>query len=327
MACLAGTSSVLGNGAIAEIERRLPPLVGCAWGLALPSATLALRVSLQALGIESDDEVVVPALDWLATSAAVRSLGARAVPADVVLPDCTVGPDAVARSITARTRAVVVSHLGGVPADATAIAGICHRHGIPLVEDAAQAAGARLDGRPVGSFGSVAVLSFGATKLLDAGGGGMLVTGDRDLWREAVRLSQHPARQLLAGIDDPNLAVLEARIHPASAVLVAAQIDGLPSRLARCHDLTRALRRQAIGAGLRTISVGDRALCTGRTVPVMGVPTDGLDGLELADLRGLLDIGRLSDPSGTSTPNAERAFDQVRLLGPTAGGNFLSTVR
>jgi dTDP-4-amino-4,6-dideoxygalactose transaminase len=280
---------------------------------------MALRVGLIAVGVVAGDEVVVPGLDWVAASAVVRSLGAAPVPVDVMIPDCTIDPDAVAAALTPHTRAVVATHLGGLPADAVTLQAICRDARIPLVEDAAQAMGAHLDGRPVGSFGHVAALSFGPGKVLDAGGGGMLVTSDEHLWREAVRLSQHPARQLLAGIPEPNMQVLEARMHS----LVARHAVNLVPSL---HDVVaqrrRACERVAAAAselGLGLPRVLDRADPVGRGLPVTGADSveDSLTdaGLSASRLAGWVEVARLVSAS-RELPRCATALAEVRIVTP-----------
>lgn len=263
------TSSILGNGAIAALEARAAQRIGVTRGLALPSATLSLRVGLEAVGIGPRDEVIVPAYDWTAAAAATRSLGAVPVAADVTLPDCAISPEAVAETISTRTKAVVVTHLLGVPANVPAIQETCAPFDIPIIEDCSQALGARFNGQPAGSFGKAAVISFGPGKTLDGGEGGMLLTDDPALWRRAVELSQHPLRQLLAGIVKPNLAALGLRIHPMTAITVMSELEQIDARLNERHRLLEYVRTVIADVdGIQVLADFGCRSCVGPGLPV-----------------------------------------------------------
>jgi dTDP-4-amino-4,6-dideoxygalactose transaminase len=224
------TSSLTGSGAIDAFESKFASVCGARYALGLPSGTLALRTALAAAGVEHGASVVVPGFDWPAAAAAVKSLGARTVPADVRPGSFLLDPDAVSRCIDRSTRAVVVTHLAGVPADVRELQEICGRAEIPLIEDCCQALGAKTDKGPVGTFGAAAVFSIGPGKLIDAGEGGVLVTDDDEIYREAVRLTQHPTRQLRSGAV-PNAFALTARLHPLSAILGFAALQGIVAEL------------------------------------------------------------------------------------------------
>jgi dTDP-4-amino-4,6-dideoxygalactose transaminase len=312
------TSAILGNGAIAVLEQRLAARMGVAHGLALPSATMALRVALQALAVEPGDEVIVPAYDWIAAAAATRSLQAVPVAADITLPHCTVSSETVGPVIGSRTRAVVVTHLLGVPADVREIRRLCDPLGIPVIEDCAQALGARIDGQPVGALGAAAAVSFGPGKPVDGGGGGMLLTDNPASWRRAVELSQHPARQLLAGVP-PNLAVLESRIHPLAALVALASLEWLDGRLAarrRCIEQVRGL--VAGVPGVEAPGDLDRRYCVGPGLPVHLLDQSQARelqarGLELRPLGQQLVAGELAVRCGP-TPAADHAGQEAIRL-------------
>jgi dTDP-4-amino-4,6-dideoxygalactose transaminase len=229
---LGPTSSITGAGAIRALEEEFSARLDGRPALAMPAGTSALRVALQVVGVEAGDEVVCPAYDWPAAVGVVRSLGAVPVFADVDAGSLTIDPGDVARRLGARTRAVVATHLLGIPADMRTLRDAVGPR-LAIVEDCAQALGATLDGAPVGTFGTAAAFSFGPGKAVDAGEGGMVVLASSALWREAVRRSQHPTRQLVAGIADvwdPNLT---CRIHPVAAIVALAGLASLDERLAR----------------------------------------------------------------------------------------------
>ena len=152
-------------------------------------------IALQALGLEPGDEVICPAYTFYATAEAIAQAGCVPVFADVRADTLCLDPEAVEAAITPRTRAVMPVHLFGHPADAPALRAICVRHGLWLVEDAAQAFGASLDGTRCGGFGDAATFSFFPTKNLPAfGDGGMITTSDAGVDERARILRFHGSK-------------------------------------------------------------------------------------------------------------------------------------
>lgn len=229
---LGPTDSVGGTGAVQFLEQRVAGYTGAAFALALPSGTASLRTALAAVRVGPGDEVIVPALDWPAAASAVRSRNAIAVPADVDAATATIAPDAVERAITPRTRAVIVTHLFGYPADTAAFRDIADAYGISVVEDCAQALGARHRDRHVGTLGDVGCFSFGPGKLINAGEGGALITSDETVFEAAVRASQHPYRQVRSGIAFPSDGASAERIHPIAAIVALYEFEHVGQLLA-----------------------------------------------------------------------------------------------
>ncbi|MCA9653401.1 MAG: DegT/DnrJ/EryC1/StrS aminotransferase family protein [Myxococcales bacterium] len=172
-------------------EAELATYLGVGHGIALANGTVAIELALWALGIDAG-EVVVPARTFVATAHAVRMRGATPVFADVDRDHGGMSASTLEARLSPRTRAVIVVHLGGWPCDIEEIAALCRERGLPLVEDCAQAHGAAVRGRKVGSFGTAAAFSFCQDKILTtAGEGGMLVTDDEALWKQAWSLKDH----------------------------------------------------------------------------------------------------------------------------------------
>jgi dTDP-4-amino-4,6-dideoxygalactose transaminase len=244
-----------GEGPIAELEARFREWLGVEHALALSSGTAALHVALRACGVRPGDEVIVPAYDVGAAVAAVRACGARPVFADIRPERCTLDPEAAAQRITPRTRALIVTHLFGMPADLEPLLALARAHRLSLIEDAAQALGATYRGRPVGTWGDFGCFSLGPGKILNAGEGGILVTRDLDRFRRAVRLSQHPLRQLREGIR-PSLFALNYRMHPTAAETAQSAWETMASVLAARRAVARAVNAVlAAHPGLRPIPV------------------------------------------------------------------------
>jgi perosamine synthetase len=181
-------SGMLAQGPeVAAFEAEFAEHVGGRPCVAVNSGTSALQLALLALGIGRGDEVVVPSFSFAATANAVALTGARPVFADIEPDHFCLDPDAVAAAITPRTAAVMPVHLYGHPAAMDRIVDIANRHGLAVVEDAAQAHLAGLDGRAVGTFGAAAAFSFYPTKNMTAGEGGLVACADEAVAR-TIRL-------------------------------------------------------------------------------------------------------------------------------------------
>src|SRR5438874_9226943 len=183
-----GVLSGAGAPEMKALEAEFAAMVGARFCLATNSGTSALHVALAAAGVGPGDEVIVPALSFIATAQAVLHQGATPVFADVDPQTYNIDPTDAARRVTARTRAIVPVHLHGLPADMDALGALAARHGLALVEDAAQAHGALYKGRSVGTLGAMAAFSLNSTKNLPAGEGGLCVTGSEELSARAARV-------------------------------------------------------------------------------------------------------------------------------------------
>ena len=166
--------------------------LGADQAICMANGTVTLEIALRALGVGPGDEVIVPARSFFATASCVASVGALPVFADVLSPSQNIDPASVERMITPRTRAVICVHLAGWPCDMAALGDICEAHGLFLIEDCAQAHGAAIGGRKVGTFGDAASFSFCTDKIMSTGGeGGLLVMCDPDAHTRAWSLKDH----------------------------------------------------------------------------------------------------------------------------------------
>jgi dTDP-4-amino-4,6-dideoxygalactose transaminase len=178
----------------AAFEQALADYVGTPHTVAVSSGTAALHLACAAAGLGPGDEVIVPAFTFVASASAARYVGATPVLCDVRSPqDFNIDPEDVARRITPRTKAVVAVHFCGYPADVLALRECCDEHGLALIEDCAQAIGARLDdaGRQVGTVGDLGAFSFFSKKQLCVGEGGMVTTADSQRAALVARLRSH----------------------------------------------------------------------------------------------------------------------------------------
>jgi dTDP-4-amino-4,6-dideoxygalactose transaminase len=177
---------------VAEFERAFAARHQVPFALATTSGTTALHLALAALGVGPGDEVIVPAFTWVATANAVVYCGASPAFADIDPVTFNVTAEEIGRRLTPRTKAVIVVHLFGLCADMDSIREVVPPH-VPLIEDAACAAGAAWRGRPAGSMGALAAFSFHPRKSITTGEGGMLTTADRSLHDKAASLRNHGA--------------------------------------------------------------------------------------------------------------------------------------
>lgn len=188
-----------------EFEKEFAAWAGTQHAVALSNGTLALDVALHALNIGPGDEVVVTPRTFIASVSCVVNAGATPVFADVDTASGNITAQTIAAVLTARTKAVICVHLAGWPCDMDPIMALAAEHGFKVIEDCAQAHGARYKGRSVGSIGQVGAWSFCQDKIMTTGGeGGMVTTNDEALWRamwsfkdhgksyEAVYERQHP---------------------------------------------------------------------------------------------------------------------------------------
>lgn len=178
------TCWISGTGAyLTRFESSLAQRIGRKHVIAVANGTVALELALLARGIGPGDEVIVPALTFVAPAAAVRAVGALPVFADITEESWTIDPEIVRRLITPKTKAVIAVDVLGHPCDFDSL----RRLGVPVIEDAAEAHGALYRGRPAGSFGEVSTFSFHANKTITTGEGGCVATDDDSL-AEAMRL-------------------------------------------------------------------------------------------------------------------------------------------
>lgn len=175
-----------------EFEKEFAAWSGCAHAIALSNGTVALDLAFKALGIGAGDEVIVTSRTFLASVSSIVNTGATPVFADVDLDSQNITAQTIQAVLTPRTRAIVCVHLAGWPCDMDPIIALAEQHDLKVIEDCAQAHGARYKGRPVGSIGHVGAWSFCQDKIMTTGGeGGMVTTNDRSLWSAMWSYKDH----------------------------------------------------------------------------------------------------------------------------------------
>ena len=175
-----------------EFEKEFAAFAGTEYAVALANGTLALDVALKAMNIGAGDDVIVTSRTFLASASAIVTAGANPVFADVDLNSQNISADTIQTALTPATKAIIVVHLAGMPAEMDAIMALAEKHKLWVIEDCAQAHGARYKGRPVGSIGHVGAWSFCQDKIMTTGGeGGMVTTNDKALWLKMWAYKDH----------------------------------------------------------------------------------------------------------------------------------------
>ena len=248
-------------------ESEFSVFAGSEHAIALSNGTVAIEVALDALGIGPGDEVVVTPRTFLASVSSIVNAGAVPVFADVDRDSQNVTPASIKAVLTSRTKAIMCVHLAGWPCEMDGILELARAHNLAVVEDCAQAHGARYQGRPVGSFGDIGAWSFCQDKIMTTGGeGGMVTTNDRVLWSkmwsskdhgksyEAVYEREHP----------PGFRWVHesfgtnARMTEMQAAIGRIQLTRMPEWHARRLEIANAIWTAASGfPGLRVPEIPD----------------------------------------------------------------------
>ncbi len=174
-----------------RFEREFAERVGAPYAMAVNSATAAMHLALDAIGLQPGDEVIVPVYTFTSTAEVAVYFRARPVFVDVDPVTCNLDPTQLERHITPRTRAIMVVHIAGLPAEMDAILAIAKAHGLPVIEDAAHAFPAKYRGRMIGSISDLTAFSFYATKTLATGEGGMLTTANSSYAERIAMMALH----------------------------------------------------------------------------------------------------------------------------------------
>ena len=233
-----------------QFETRFADWAGSKHAVALANGTVALDVALKALGIGTGDEVITTPRTFMASASCIVTAGATPVFADVDRESQNITAETIEAVMTPRTRAIICVHLGGMPCDMDPIMALAEARGLKVIEDCAQAHGARYKGRSVGSIGHVGAWSFCQDKIMTTGGeGGMVTTDDADLWsfmwsykdhgksREAVYERPHPpGPRLVHDTFGTNWRMIEMQ-----AAIGLIQLERMPEWTARRTAIASAL--------------------------------------------------------------------------------------
>lgn len=229
-----------------DFETRFANAHDCSYGVGICNGTMAFDTLLRGLGIGSGDKVILPAYDFFSLPKSVSNVGAAPVFVDVHPNNPTINADLIGEALTDDVKAVVAVHIDGCTAQLDKLHDICKDAGVHLIEDCAQASGARYAGKRVGSWGTAGIFSFGGVKLMTCGQGGMITTSDRDLYERCFAIVNRGF--LPDGKLNPQRVVGDnyGMLEMAAAALVP-QLEALDSlceqRLAMISELDKAVSK------------------------------------------------------------------------------------
>jgi dTDP-4-amino-4,6-dideoxygalactose transaminase len=235
-------------------EKEFAAMLGVKYAFGVSNGTHALHLACLALGIGAGDEVIVPSLTFVATANAVLYTGAEVRFADVIGPeDLTISPESIEGQITPHTKAILVMHYGGYPCHMSEIMQIAHAHNLLVIEDAAHAPGATLEGHSLGAWGDAGCFSFFSNKNLAVGEGGMVVTDREDVAEKIRFLRSHGMTTLTLDRHKGHAYTYDVvalgnnfRIDEIHSALGLVQLRKLQVNNARRRAITR-LYRQGLG--------------------------------------------------------------------------------
>lgn len=221
-----------------EFAAEVAALCGARFGVGVTNGTAALFMAVAAFGIGPGHEVIVPDLTFIASANAVALAGARPVLVDVRREDMNIDPEEVERAISSRTRAILAVHVNGRAAPMKDLEAIAARHGLRVIEDAAEGFGSKLDGRGLGSIGDVGCFSFAPSKIITTGQGGVVVTNDEAIYGRLRELKDQgrPVRGTGGADEHPRLG-FNFKLSNVLAAIGLAQLQDLDRRLAHLKNL------------------------------------------------------------------------------------------
>ena len=209
------------------------------YAIATSSCTGALHIGMAALGLGPGDEVIMADTNWIATASPVVNLGAKPVFVDILADSWCIDPEKAEAAITPRTKAIVAVHLYGNLCHMDELLAIGERHGIPVIEDAAEAIGSVYHGKRAGSMGAFGTFSFHGTKTLTTGEGGMFVTNDPGLYEHALTLSNHGRARGQTKQFWPDMVGFKYKISNIQAAIGCAQMERIDSLIQRKREIFR----------------------------------------------------------------------------------------
>ena len=240
-----------------QLSNDFGEFVGSKYCLPTSSCTGALHLALASLGVSHGDEVIVPAITWVASASAVAYTGATPIFADIEHTSWTLDVTKIESLITDRTKAIVVVHLYGYAADLRQLKEIADRHGIYLVEDAAPAIGATSGGSMAGTVGHVGCFSFQGAKLLVSGEGGMLVTNSPEIFAAANKFQEHGRRPGTFWIDQVGFKYKMSNLTAALAVAQLHRIGPQIEKKQRIYSWYESFLGHVPGIGFQKNLAGN----------------------------------------------------------------------
>jgi perosamine synthetase len=224
---------------IARFEGAFSQHLGVKYAIATSSCTGALHMGLAALNIGPGDEVILADVNWIAAAAPITYLRATPVFVDILSDSWCIDPELAEAAITPRTKAIIAVHLYGNLCDMDRLLDIGERHGIPVIEDAAEAIGSQYHGKRAGSMGKFGTFSFHGTKTLTTGEGGIFVTNDADLYETMLTLSNHGRLPGQTKQFWPDMVGFKYKMSNIQAAIGCAQMERIEELINRKREILR----------------------------------------------------------------------------------------
>lgn len=232
---------------INRFEYAFKQYLGVQYAIATSSCTGALHMGMAALGIGPGDEVIMADTNWIATASPIVNLGAKPVFVDILPDSWCIDPEKAEAAITPRTKAIVAVHLYGNLCDMDRLLAIGEKHGIPVIEDAAEAIGSVWHGKRAGSMGKFGAFSFHGTKTLTTGEGGMFVTNDSELFERVLTLSNHGRARGQTKQFWPDLVGFKYKMSNIQAAIGCAQMERIEALISRKREIFATYREHLLG--------------------------------------------------------------------------------
>ncbi|WP_010276232.1 DegT/DnrJ/EryC1/StrS family aminotransferase [Paenibacillus senegalensis] len=243
---------------VPQLESQFAQLHNCKHAIGVPNGTLAITIALQAAGVKPGDEVIVPPYTFIATASAPLLFGAIPVFVDIEEETLLLDPEKVESAITPKTKAIIAVHIAGCPANMSRLKEIAGKHGLVLIEDAAQAVGAEWEGHKVGSIGDLGTFSLQSSKNLNAGEGGIVTTNNTSYWEQAwsiVNIGRIPSGEWY----QHERLGQNYRLTEFQAAIALAQMTRLEEQMAR-REKNVALLNQLLASldGIQLLTMDPR---------------------------------------------------------------------
>ena len=270
---------------IERFEGAFKAHLGVQYAIATSSCTGALHMGMAALGIGPGDEVILADTNWIATASPIVHLGAKPVFVDILADTWCLDPARVEAAITPRTKAIVAVHLYGNLCEMDQLLDIGRRHGIPVIEDAAEAIGSVYHGKRAGSMGAFGAFSFHGTKTLTTGEGGMFVTNDPELYERVLTLSNHGRARGQTKQFWPDVVGFKYKISNLQAAIGCAQMERIEELARRKREIMATYRDRLFGLTGVSMNPEPQGTVNGAWMPtVVFTPETGItrEKLQLA---------------------------------------------
>jgi len=252
---------------INRFEEAFKRHLGVNYAIATSSCTGALHMGMAAMGIGPGDEVIVADTNWIATVSPIVHLGAKPIFVDILVDSWCLDPELVEKAITSRTKAIVAVHLYGNLCDMDKLLALGEKHGVPIIEDAAEAIGSIYHGKRAGSMGKFGAFSFHGTKTLTTGEGGMFVTDDRELYEQVLTLSNHGRARRQAKQFWPEIVGFKYKMSNIQASIGLAQMERIDELVDRKRQIFRGYCERLAGLNGVTLNAESPGTIIGAWMP------------------------------------------------------------